>query len=147
MLKRGRASEREMYSSNTRTLVSGMVASIAANSFRSEFVIALGFEILVRMTIDMMLNGICVCGRYISGESSFFNERCFTFPTRPTISRIFSPLSSAENPGLMRLPMTFCPGKYFCANRSFTITTGTDSNRSRSSKIRPCLTGIPIVLK
>ena len=88
-----------MYSSKTRTLVSGIVESSAASSFRSEFVIAFGFETLVRMTIDMMPNGIWVRGKYISGESSFRNERCLTFPTTPTISRIFSPVSSAEKPG------------------------------------------------
>src|SRR5438045_2255481 len=38
----------------------------------------------------MILKGICVCDRYISGESSVRSERCFTFPTTPTISRIFS---------------------------------------------------------
>jgi hypothetical protein len=40
------------------------------------------------------------------------------------ISRIFSPLSSAAKPGMIRLPMTFWPGKYLLAKRSFTITTG-----------------------
>jgi hypothetical protein len=96
-----------MYSSNTRTLVSGSVESIAASSFLMEFVSAFGLETFVRMTIDMMLNGICVCGKYISGESSYLKERCFTFPTTPMISRILSPLSSAEKPGWIRLPTTF----------------------------------------
>ena len=100
-----------MYSSKTRTLIRGIVASISAISFRTAAVNMLGSDTLVRMTIDMMSKGICVRGKYISGESSFLSERCFTFPTTPTISRIFSPELSAANPGLIRLPITFCRGK------------------------------------
>jgi hypothetical protein len=85
-----------------------------------------GSETRVRTTSDTMSKGICVRGRYISGESSFLSDRCFTLPTTPTISRIFSPLSSALSPGLIRFPIAFWPGKNLLANRSFTITTGAE---------------------
>ena len=146
-LKRGRASERVTYSSKTRTPVIGKFGSTAASSARIAEVSEAGFETRVRTTNVMLLKGSCAAARYISGVSSRRNDRCFTLPTTPTISRMSGSASVALKPGVIRFPIAFCPGKYWLAKRSFTITTGAESIRSLWLKTRPCRTWMPMVLK
>ena len=120
----------------------------AASSLRTAEVSAPGFETLVRTTSDMMLNGICVCGRYISGESSFFSERCFTLPTTPTISRIFSPVSSARQTGHDPFADRHSDRGKICSRSARSRSRPAWIRTGRvSSKTRPCRSGMPIVLK